>query len=78
MENSFEGGKIIPHVVREKVDLPVAREAGCHNPRGRKDSDSCWIAGDLDLNYRTKPQRLQYFVRDLLGSIKRKIAHWLI
>ena len=34
MKGSFEGGGgIIPHVVREKIDLPVPRNAGLHSPR---------------------------------------------
>ncbi len=72
MKDDFEGGKIIPHSVREKLDLPVARDACWHNPRGRSEPHIGRLPRHLDLNYRTKPERLQDFFRNVLGALKRR------
>lgn len=71
MKDDFEGGKIIPHALREKLDLPVARDACWHSPRGSSDSHIGRLPRYLDLNYRTKPEQLQDFLRHFLGALKR-------
>jgi hypothetical protein len=72
MKDDFEGGKIIPHALREKFDLPVAREACWHSPRGSSGPHIGRLPRQLELNYRTKTERLQDFFRHFLGALKRK------
>lgn len=71
MKDIFEGGQIIPHAAREKVNFPVARDTCWHNPRGSSEPHIGRLPRHLDLNYRTKPERLQDFVRNLLTQLKR-------
>ena len=71
MKDSFECGQIIPHAVREKIDLPVARHAGLHNPRHDPSDSGGSIPKYLRLDYRTHPQAIKDFFRNLLAQLKR-------
>ncbi len=71
MKDSFEGGQIIPHAAREKIDLPVARHAGLHTPRHDPSASGGSIPKHLRLDYRTHPQAIKDFFRNLLARLKR-------
>lgn len=71
-KNHLEGVSFIMKVVREKVDLPVARPACWHNPLRDRDSDSSQIPRHLKLDYRTLPQRILGFLRVFSGFRSRQ------
>jgi len=66
MENDAEYLDFVEKVWRKKVDLPIARPAGWHNPLRDRDSSSSGIPFYLKLDYQTKPQRIKDFLRNLL------------
>ena len=71
MKDSFEGGQIIPHAAREKINLTVARDAGLHNPRHDPRASGGSIPKHLRLDYRTRAQGVKDFFRNLVVQIKR-------
>jgi hypothetical protein len=72
MKDSFEGGEIIPHAVREKVNLPVACDTRWHWARGRDEADVGRLPRYLDPNYRSKTKRLQHAIGKLLDVLTGK------
>ena len=71
MKTNFEDDEIIPHSVREKIDLPVARPAGWHNPRHHPSASGESLPKHLRLDYRTRPQAIKDFFRKFLAQLKR-------
>ena len=71
MKDSFEGGQIIPHAAREKINLSVARDVGLHSPRHDPSASTGSIPKHLRLGYRTHPQAIKDFFRNLLTRLKR-------
>jgi hypothetical protein len=65
-----ENIRILCEATRQGVDLPVARPACCHEAWGNLETGSSRIPFYLELNYRTKPQRIKDFFRNLLNMAK--------
>ena len=73
MKDNFEGGKIIPHSAREKVDLPVVRDALWHSSRHHLSTSSVSsIPKEMQPGYRTHPQVIKDFFRNLFVQLKRR------
>lgn len=69
--NGDENIRILGEATRQSVDLPVARPACCHGLWGSHEPGSGRIPFYLELNYRTKPQRIKDVLCKLLGAARR-------
>lgn len=68
--NDDESIRIFCEATRQSVDIPVARPACCHGAWGTVEPGSSSIPFYLALTYRTKPQRIKDFLRNLLDSVR--------
>ncbi|GAB3362665.1 MULTISPECIES: hypothetical protein [Giesbergeria] len=71
MPHSSEDLKIIGKVLGKKVDLPVARPAGWHNPRWREKTSIGRIPEHLRPGFRTYPQIIKDAVSNFLSALYR-------
>lgn len=68
--NDDENIRIVCEATRQSVELPVARPACCHGAWGTVEPGSSSIPFYLELNYRTKPQRIKDFLRNLPNAVR--------
>ena len=72
MEHGPEHVKVVRQVFGNQAELPVAREAGCHNIRRSLDTEVGQAPLHLYPNYRAQPQRLQNAIGKLLDVLTGK------
>jgi hypothetical protein len=71
MKYDPESIRILSEAIREKVDLPVARPTGWHNPRRREDPNVGGLSDDTNVHHISKPKGFKHLVGNLLGFFKR-------
>lgn len=74
MKDDLESIRLVMDVVREKVNLPVARPAGWHDRAWIKNTGSGRIPEHLRDNYVTHPQA----IKNLIGNALRKLKGYAI
>lgn len=69
MESDPEHIKLMRQVFGNNAELPVARPACWHDRRWIRDAGSSRIPDHLRLDYKTHPERICDFLRNLLRGV---------